>query len=317
MCIIIGEIEKVSATKIFVGQMPNKKQFTVYSNKINTPKHKDTNNTSPFLLPSVNSKDDNNVAMILPVPTKELNDIQIVDMSEYKNMFKDLKYYFPSSVYLNGARTRGFVAKSVNSFLPITVHGSYDVTIVPSLEEFYRLKYDHFVLKIDAIPLFQKNYSENFGFIVCRIRDDAEYHPFGYTHSLYEDDKLFIPTKHYHNNSEDHADWDHEIYVAGGDINRDTKLNGMKIRVGESDSALIPKLPVKLVTDKVSDLHQITISRMYDRNHDFMINVKKYSSVYSVKYNTPEPKERGKDFSLKNNIHGGLTRTYHGLHLNK
>lgn len=279
MCIVQGITEKISNTQLFIGQTNDNKQFTVYTNKIDIPKSEIrmfptfTNTTKPQLFPTNTTTSTNNVAMILPVPSSgKATDIKIVDMSDYKRLFSTLKSYFPQNVYLNSRSSMGYggMTRSAN-MLPITVHGSYDVSIVPTLDDFKNLKHEHFKLDVGVDKLLHRDYSENFSFIVCKIRDNAEYHPFGYVHPMLSDNTMFVPTKHFHNNSEDHADWDHSIYVMNGNINTNSPLRGVTVNKADESKKVVPRLPVNLLTNSASDLTRIKINRSYQGNHDFMI----------------------------------------------
>lgn len=244
MCIIDGNIDNVSKTKIFVGQDWTGNQITVYSNKVETKQQ---------------------VAMILPCPK---GNIKLYDMSDHKNFFEKLNNFFPQMQY------KGFNAQSTNSSFGIVQVGSYDVSIVPSLEEMDNLNYIHFNLSPGVKYLLNKDYSEGFSFIVCMIRQGAEFHPIAYTHKM--KDTYFIPTKHYHNGSEKHADWDHEIYVMSVNDNLSKYHNyGIKdvknIKPLNFNEVLNNPsvLPFTIYTCRYLD--KLKIDKFYNKNLDIIV----------------------------------------------
>jgi hypothetical protein len=195
MCIITSNVKKVDKTRIYVSaDANNHRQLTVYSNSVDT------------LIPN---------AMVLPVPNPD--SVELLDFSHYKNFFDDLKLSFhtPASEM---RLARSF--SNDRARLPIYSVGSYDVTIVPTLDDFYRIDFQRFRIDSGLFDFLQKHYSnENFGFLICDLKPgDHEYHPFAYTHHQHRSGRLFVPTMHYHPHSqgfdsESHvADWDHLIY---------------------------------------------------------------------------------------------------------
>jgi hypothetical protein len=205
MCIILGQVHRVSQTKLFV--LPNKdktRQMTFYSNAVHTP--------------------DENM-MILPVPNS--NDSIELHTIRYKNMFHDLKqsvkstYDEPSNTFM----TRSFA--SVNRKpLEIISHGSYLVSIAPRLEDLLRLDESVFDFTPELYSFFAKHYSREFSYLCCVLKPGLEaYEPLCYSHPLHSSDRLFVPTLHYHKHgnqvSTDKADWDHMIYS----VNTEEKAN--------------------------------------------------------------------------------------------
>ena len=153
-------------------------------------------------------------AMILPVPNGHT--CVPVDLSDYKNIFKDLKALFPSpraqsyankSFMFDSDNTRG------NSALAVTQVGNFKVSVVPTLADFHRLRLDVFKLDTNAQNLLAKFYKDGYGFMVCQLDKGAKFHPIAYTHQLLSETELFVPTVHYHGDMHDAVDWDHDIYV--------------------------------------------------------------------------------------------------------
>ncbi len=201
MCIIPGPIHSVSSTKLFV--LPNQaktRQMTFYMNSVETP---------------------NENMMILPVPKIDSIELHTI---KYKAMFKDLResvYRVPEHSYSSFEYSN--TLRCVASLAPLEVisHGSYLVSIAPTLEDLHRLDTTVFEFPPDIFDFFGKHYTREFGYLCCRLKEGhQDYEPICYSHSLHSNGKRFVPTLHYHNHGggkvdTDHADWDHLIYSAG------------------------------------------------------------------------------------------------------
>jgi len=273
MCIISPpEVEEVSRTKIWIAPVikDNKlSQLTVYSNTVET---------------------NNPVAMILPFPITEPKDFEFVDFSDYTSLFHDLNKLFPT---LSRARSMGFA--TANSFdlddaepLPVTQVGNYKASVAFSLADLKRLKFDVFNFTPDVVELMSTYYSKGYGFVVCILDQSKEYHPFGYIHSMREDGRYFVPTRHYHHkDTVDNADWDHEIYVMNCDYSQVEKCvqNGkivtkmMKFESSGSGNEQLcfrnlgfMKLPKTVQLPQLSNCVKITITEEWGYNHDLVIN---------------------------------------------
>lgn len=199
MCIILGEVHRVSKTKLFV--LPNKdktRQMTFYSNVVGTPEQN---------------------MMILPVPgIPELHRI------DYNGMFQDLKRSVTSlyrDPFSNGM-TRSVLTASAGprETLEVFHHGSYLVSIAPQIEDLLRLDMSIFEFTPELFQFFAKHYNRQFSYICCVLKPGTkEYEPLCYSHPIHSSNKLFVPTLHYHNHGghidTHHADWDHLIYSVG------------------------------------------------------------------------------------------------------
>jgi hypothetical protein len=295
MCMIIGDRPvHVAKTNIFVGKVNSQiDQFVIYSNDITDGPIKKHDYNVDYNAPRLFQSDQEHksyTAMILPYPTNTLNSrIKVYDMSKHVDIFKKLKEYFPNPPIRSRSGFGSSSYNSVGSSIKVEKVGSYDVSIVPSLEDFDRLQ--DYVFKLD--PNFKKvlsrDYSKDYGFIVCKIRDGEKFHPIAYSHSLREDGTFFIPTKHYHNGSESNPDWDHIIYILGGDINTlnekgimvrkvDTfnkdKLNMVKQSYNNERLRLfgdnnVNTFPFELKLD--NRLVSMTIDNRYNNNHDILV----------------------------------------------
>jgi hypothetical protein len=196
MCILLGQVDRVSKTKLFV--LPNKdktRQMTFYSNVVATP-------------------DDN--MMILPVPGKGHIELHRID---YKHMFQDLElsvtstYKSSRTMYL----TRSLAASTSGETLEVFHHGSYLVSIAPQIEDLRRLDSSLFDMTSELFQFFHKHYNREFSYICCILQPGTkEYEPLCYSHPLHSSGRLFVPTLHYHNHGghihTEKADWDHMIY---------------------------------------------------------------------------------------------------------
>lgn len=200
MCIIPGPIHSVNNTKLFV--LPNRsrtRQMTFYKNSVGSP--------------------DENM-MILPVPN--IGSIELHKV-KYKKMFDDLRSsvtYIPERSYQFNYDMNTLRCAASYEPLPVISHGSYLVSIAPTLQDLFRLDATVFDFSEELYNFFAKHYTSEFGYLCCKLKEGKQdYEPICYSHNLHSNGKLFVPTLHYHNHGgridTDHADWDHMIYSAG------------------------------------------------------------------------------------------------------
>jgi len=174
-------IEQVSKTNIFVGLNSSKKsQITIYSNFV--------------------SNNSNANAMVIPVPYP--SSVKFHDLSCINNFFKVVdKSFYRVSQTLNCNNVDSFVSRGVktNKALEVFSVGSYKVSLAQNLSDISRLDKDLFVLSSGLAKTLESYYSDPiWGFIVFVLaRDKKDYHPFAFSHSLYNN-KIYIPTRHYH-----------------------------------------------------------------------------------------------------------------------
>jgi len=203
MCIFSGSIREVSSTKILVSYVyPSQLVHVTDPNgKIRTFKKK-TSNKPMQLVVYANSVEINSsispVAMILPFPSNGRPKIKLLDFSRYESLFEHLESMFPQKIsndYSNSFSDDG----------PIEVLnvGSYKASVVPNLKAFDKLQFNQFGISSEVKNLLSRYYDKNYGFVVCILKADAKYHPFGYIHELRHDNRLFIPTRHFHGGSRD------------------------------------------------------------------------------------------------------------------
>lgn len=225
MCIISGPVVSVASTKILVLPSKNRKrQLTVYKNEVATQ---------------------NQNAMCLPVPNPHTVTFETVSKDIFKQCANSFSIARSSMIYEHaGAVSASFSIKK--SYLPVVSHGSYDVVLVPSMNDIERIPPTFTTLSEEVIKFLKASYPETFGVVLCRLRQGkADYEPFAYSHDIQPNSQLFFPTKHFHNhnvteeqrwdsifensllggryssrtlpqinNSLFADDWDHEIYSA-------------------------------------------------------------------------------------------------------
>lgn len=194
MC-IINEPAEVTNTEILVSpNFDNTRQLTVYANKVQTQ----------FV----------NNAMILPVPYPRT--VKLHDLSQYRDIFEDCSKCF-SSPLMRQSFANSVLNDSMKSRNILEVYrcGSYQVSVVPSHNDFDLLNRNYFQLNPLVGSILKKYYNSNFGFIVCKLREGSEekYHPLAYSHQIYKNNLMFVPTRHHHSDYEEkRSHYDHNIY---------------------------------------------------------------------------------------------------------
>lgn len=161
--------------------------------------------------------------MCLPVPFPETVEFESVP----EDLFTQCERSF--STMMPKAATLG-VMRSVGPMLEIRSHGSYDVVLIPSVEDTGRVPRHFATLTPDVVAFMRQKYSNRpFGFLLCRLKAGAsDYEPFAYSHAT-DGANLFLPTMHFHTHAHQTAswerpwqgpfttsdtDWDHKIYTA-------------------------------------------------------------------------------------------------------
>lgn len=186
MCIISGEIESVSNTKIFCGVNKNKtQQLTIYANNVDNIT---TNNM-----------------MILPVPFPET--VNFYDLSNYVNFFDDCDECFENQS-LN--LSRGFSVSANYSVDSLEVHdvGSYKASLAMNLNDLNNANPKYFYLSPEVKEYLAEHYNhKSIGFILCLlVLGNKEYHPFAYSHKIINK-RVYIPTRHFHLHKNDNSDY--------------------------------------------------------------------------------------------------------------
>lgn len=227
MCIISNNVNAVAKTKLLVAvNLKTNKQFVVYSNIVDN--------------------EISNNAMILPVPNP--TSVKFHNLTSYPNIFDDCEKMFEKHLSKSCKHMRYNISSNM---LEVFNVGSYKVSIAHSIEDIKRINTNEFSLLPGCESMLFENYSNPiYGFIICKLNiGNQNYHPFGYSHNLPRNKKVFIPTKHYHphnnlNFNENMStlkyslyqdeklkmpkeEWDHDIYL----FNISSKNNNNNILV--------------------------------------------------------------------------------------
>jgi len=266
MCILSGDTSRENTyidannTNIFVGELSDNRQITVYENKL-----------------SFSIKSKKPMAMILPVPNQSglAKDIKLIDMSYYPEFFRNLHdhanahkvsledYFFPKPV----SRGYSMMAQSDNAIdvLPIYKVGSYECSVCGSVDDLDKLSSNFWIApsvletiknKYDVIPRNSGSGREkNFGFIIAQIMPNfkRKAHSLAYTHTMSRKRVLFLPTLHVHGDKpfELTSEFDHTLYTYGSILNR---VNSGDVDI--KDSYFINQLKMRdfLFPDPLGDL---------------------------------------------------------------
>lgn len=195
MCCFSRAVEVVSNTHIFARGTKDGRQFLVYEMTI---------------------KADEDLAMILPIPTSAKspeNAVKFISLKECPAFFKDLQVGFmpPPS---RGVPTLGGVERP-KAKLEVVEVGNFEASFVPSIADFERLD-ERFRLPAgtwDKLPLYAK-----YGFAVFKLKKgEQEVHPMAFSFPRADTTKLFFPTVHIHDGKvHDEAEFDHALYCQTG-----------------------------------------------------------------------------------------------------
>lgn len=196
MCIFVGDIERVSGTRIFASAAPGGWQRLVYSMNLAAVR---------------------DVAMILPLPVPpDSGDdaVRFVDLSGYEDFFDDLAKLFPT----RSAKSADLGVASFDAApLMLEVHevGDFEASYVPSHRDWDRLdprfRLDPALWR--ELPLY-----DDYGFAVFQLAPVARPgahrpHPMAFEFASRAPDELFFPTVHIHDGRvHEHAEFDHDLY---------------------------------------------------------------------------------------------------------
>ena len=243
MCIISGPVLSVNSTKILVLPSKNgRRQLTVYRNAVATP---DSN------------------AMCLPVPNPHSVKFETVP----KDIFTQCSQSFARKELTLSARSW---SGNTRSALPILSHGSYEVVLVPSMNDCDRIPSSFTTLTEDVIAFLQRSYPAEFGIVLCRLKKgNSDYEPFAYSHDIQANGNLFAPTKHYHvGDSNQNTFVDQTNNSGGWQSMFGQSLTGAPMMSSGSMSRYIPD-PI-FVNHKVADDwdHELYSAYTDPREHD-------------------------------------------------
>lgn len=187
MCIFSKEVESVSNTQIFA-RISGDHQFLVYS---------------------MNYMANQELAMILPLPTpafSEDNAVRFIDLSGYPDFFKDLNIGFGA-----GAPQTRSVSVRNKSLLAVKDVGSFEASFVPSIADFNRLdpRFRISENEWDKLPQYS-----DYGFAVFKLKSGSfSVHPMALAFPGRDTTTLFFPTVHIHDGKvEPKAQFDHALY---------------------------------------------------------------------------------------------------------
>lgn len=266
MCIIAGSLgpEGVSKTRIMVAPAERgEAQITAYSNKV--------------------SMQDEGGAMILPFPGRRL-DFVPPEVWDATKLFENLDDLIPKTKSRGVSRGR-----NMDMSLDIVDVGSYQCSVAHSVDDLKRIKRAFFELPDHCYEFLADKYPEGFGFLVCKLRRNAVYHPLVYKTAMSPDRRMFVPTMHYHVHGDDSAgsapqvtsDWHHDIYALGALVDITVYESASELRKwpNRSDRASSRTSPGLVdfvrsgracgLADRLDDL---SLERLrivdYDDNHD-------------------------------------------------
>ncbi len=238
MCCFSGPVTSVSGTKIFASMRVllategERAQILAYEAMVTT----EASN-----------------AMVLPIPVRPdvgADGIVLLDMSSVPDFFLVLFRLVEAGT----PRLPTFSAPFPQPQLTVHRVGAYDVSIVPTIEDFGRLS-SLFRLGPSRSPVglgvsleqpqgllqvFRQRYPGH-SFVVCQIAPGkVDLHPFGVMFLPRHPDHLFFPTLHIHDGAlHEKAHFDHQIFAQGARL----ELRSAPLNRTEDGRSLARKLP--------------------------------------------------------------------------
>jgi hypothetical protein len=180
-----GTIAQVANTRIFARPSHNGTQFIVYQ---------------------MNYATENDLALILPLPTPPNtaeDAVRFIDLSGYPDFFIDIEAGFPY--------TRSAATPNPRKSQPLKNAGNYDATFIASPQGFERLEEPFRMPESVWQELFEYN---DFGFAVFKLRADANVvHPLAFEFPVRNPNLLYFPTVHVHDGTvPGEANFDHDLF---------------------------------------------------------------------------------------------------------
>lgn len=165
-----------------------------------------TSNGTQYLVYQMEYAADNDVALILPLPTPPNpaeDAVRFIDLSGYPDFFAEIEAGFPF--------TRGPAPAGKNAPRAVQAVGSFDASFVPSQNDFARLD-ERFRISQEVWAQLPE-YSD-FGFAVFKLRTEAHtVHPMALEFPMRNPNLLYFPTLHIHDGTvEPEANFDHDLY---------------------------------------------------------------------------------------------------------
>ncbi|HEY1189109.1 MAG TPA: hypothetical protein VGE74_15755 [Gemmata sp.] len=194
MCCFSKPVDVVANTNIFARASQDGRQFLVYSMEFAA---------------------DQDLAMILPIPTPKdsaEDAVKFISLKKYEGFFADLRKGFP--VKKDRAPNKGPVAGGLGSALPVVEVGDFIASFVPAIKDFARLD-EKFRLPDgvwEKLPQYK-----TFGFAVFKLKkpkeDRSQVHPMAFEFPRADKKVLFFPTVHIHDGKvSEKADFDHSLF---------------------------------------------------------------------------------------------------------
>jgi hypothetical protein len=201
MCCFSGKVDVVADTNIFARSAKGGGQFIVYSMRF---------------------KADEDLAMILPIPTPKgsaEDAVKFINLEKYSDFFADLRSGFPlprSNRDTLGSKN----APLPKPELPVVEVGKFVASFVPSLKDFARL--DQQFRLPENLWAKLPQYKE-FGFAVFKLKKpekgEQQVHPMAFEFPRRDRTVLYFPTVHIHDRTvPTRAKFDHSLFCQRGDV---------------------------------------------------------------------------------------------------
>jgi hypothetical protein len=247
MCIIATDSKtsskdlRVHNTQIFVA--PNKartRQITVYQNTVAC---------------------DVKSLMILPIPHPQSFRVETeCPTGIFEQLYNSVRY--PEGAHSRLAIRSLAWRSAVESLPKFSMPGGYIASLAPTLDDIQHVDSATFEIPQDVLVFLAEQYGQAeypMGFLVCKLSDEqtteVEYTPICYSHQSIAENKLFVPTLHYHGHQADTVDWDHYIYSTATDIYANTP--GFIPR--DINAVLWKVFPLEFQYDRLAKIHCLRI----------------------------------------------------------
>lgn len=188
MCCFSRPVESVSSTRIFARRV-DQQTAVIYSMRISAAE---------------------DLAMVLPLPVFRPEPfLRFVDLSGYKDFFKDMERGFPRPVARSFSKGLLASYSADRSTLEVQQVGAFEASFVPRASDFGRLD-ERFRLPPDAVAAIPG--VQNMSFAVFRLAaGEADIHPMAFTYR--SSGPVVFPTLHIHDGEvHDRAEFDHTLY---------------------------------------------------------------------------------------------------------
>ncbi|MBL8798600.1 MAG: hypothetical protein JNM56_32185 [Planctomycetia bacterium] len=192
MCCFSRPVESVANTNIFARDAEGGRQFLVYSMTLTT---------------------NEDLAMILPIPTPRAapeDAVRFINLEGYPNFFNDLNRGF-GRIVPRGLRKGSKGAVSAEPKLRVVAVGSFEASFVPTIADFDRLD-ERF--RLPTAVWKQLPGYRDWGFAVFKLQaGERKIHPMAFEFPRADPHWLFFPTLHVHDGQVDgRARFDHALY---------------------------------------------------------------------------------------------------------